>query len=78
MGKRSVQGFGGTVQPEEKTTLEILKCKWENNIKINLEEIGWEGVERIDLAEGRDKWRVHVKAVINLRFPLEAGNFVTR
>jgi hypothetical protein len=45
---------------------------------MNLKEIRWEGVERIDLAQGGEKWRVHVKAVINLWFPLEAGNFVTR
>ena len=51
------------------------KCQ---NIKINLKEIGGGGVERIDLAQGMEKWRVHMKALINLRFPLQAGNFVMR
>ena len=77
-GEEVRTGFWSYVQPEGKKTLGIPKRKWENNIKINLEEIGCEGVERIDLAQGMEKWRVDVKKLINLRFLLEAGNFVTR
>jgi hypothetical protein len=39
------------------------------NIKMDLREIGWDGMNRIDLAQNRDKWRAVVKAVMNLRVP---------
>jgi len=38
---------------------------------------GWEGVEWIRLAQGRDQWRAVVKTVRNLRVPEKAGNFLT-
>jgi hypothetical protein len=38
-----------------------------DNIKINLGEIGWDGVDWTDLAQNRDKWRAFVNAVMNLR-----------
>jgi len=37
------------------------------NIKINLQELGCGGMERIDMAQDRDRWRVLVNAVMNLR-----------
>jgi hypothetical protein len=37
-----------------------------DSIKINLREIGWVGMDRIDLAQDRDQWRVLVNTVINL------------
>jgi hypothetical protein len=40
-----------------------------DNIKINLREIGSDGMDWIDLAEDRDQWRVLVKTVMNLRVP---------
>jgi hypothetical protein len=40
---------------------------WENNIKGDLKEIGFEGVDWIHLAQGRDKWWALVNTVINLR-----------
>jgi hypothetical protein len=39
-----------------------------DNIKIDLREIGWDGMDWIDLAQDRDKWRALVKTVMNLRF----------
>jgi hypothetical protein len=39
-----------------------------DNIKIDLREIGWDGVEWIDLAD-RDQWRALVNTVMNLRVP---------
>jgi hypothetical protein len=40
---------------------------WVANIKINLKEIRWGGMEWIGLAEGRDEWRAPLNTVINLR-----------
>jgi hypothetical protein len=40
-----------------------------DNIKIDLREIGWDDVDWIDLAQGRDQWRILVNTVMNLRVP---------
>jgi hypothetical protein len=39
------------------------------NIKMDLREIGWEGMDWIDLAQDRDQWRAVVNTVMNLRVP---------
>jgi hypothetical protein len=43
------------------------------NIKVDLLEIVWGGVDLIALAKDRDKWRALVNAVMNLRVPSNAG-----
>jgi hypothetical protein len=40
-----------------------------DNIKVDLREIVWDGVDWIDLAEDRDQWRAFVNTVMNLRVP---------
>jgi hypothetical protein len=40
-----------------------------DNIKMGLREIGWDGMDWIDLAQYRDKWRALVNTVMNLRVP---------
>jgi hypothetical protein len=40
-----------------------------HNIKIDLREIGWDGVDWIDLAQDKDQWRALVNTVMNLRVP---------
>jgi hypothetical protein len=45
------------------------KRRWENNIKMDLREVGWDGRDWIDLAQDRDRWRVYVNAVMILRVP---------
>jgi hypothetical protein len=42
--------------------------RWEDTIKMDLQEIG-RGMDRIDLAQDRDRWRALVNAVMNLRVP---------
>jgi hypothetical protein len=45
------------------------KRRWVNNIKMYLGEIGWGGVDWINMAPDRDKWRALVNPVLNLRVP---------
>jgi hypothetical protein len=40
-----------------------------DNIKIDHREIGWDGMDWIDLAEDRDKWRALMNTIVNLRVP---------
>jgi hypothetical protein len=43
--------------------------RWVDNIKMDLTEIGWDGMDWIDLAQDRDRWRALVTTVMNLRVP---------
>jgi hypothetical protein len=43
--------------------------RWVDNAKMNLGEIGWGGMDWIDLAQDSDQWRALVNTVMNLRFP---------
>jgi hypothetical protein len=58
-------------KPEGKRSLGRPRRRWVDNIKMDLEEIGWGGEDWIGLAQDkdkwRDKWRALVKAVMNLR-----------
>jgi hypothetical protein len=56
-------------KPEGKRPLEINRCRWEDNISMDLREIGWGGMDWIDLAQDRDQWRVLVNTVMKLRVP---------
>jgi hypothetical protein len=55
--------------PEGKRSLGRPRRRWVDTIKIDLREIGWEGVDWIDLGQDRDQWRALVKAVMILRVP---------
>ena len=44
---------------------------------MDVKEIGWEGVDWIDLAQDRDKWQAVVNTVKNLQVTSNAGNFLT-
>jgi hypothetical protein len=54
---------------EGKRTLGRLRRRWVDNIRIDLKEIRWGGVDWICLTQDRDKWRALVNAIINLRVP---------
>jgi hypothetical protein len=56
-------------KPEGRRPLGRPRRKWENNIKMDLREVGWRGVDWIDLAQDRDRWRAPLNNVINLWFP---------
>jgi hypothetical protein len=56
-------------KPEGRRPLERPRRRWEDNIKIDLREVGWGGMDWINLAEDRDRWRALVNAVMNLRVP---------
>jgi hypothetical protein len=43
--------------------------RWVDNIKMDLRDIGWDGVDWIDMAQDRDQWRALVNTVLNLRVP---------
>jgi len=53
--------------PEEKTPLVRARHKWEDNIRVDLREVGWENVEWMHLAQGRDQWWNHVNTIMNLQ-----------
>jgi hypothetical protein len=56
-------------KPEGKRPLERRRRRWEDNIKMDLREIGIDGVNWIQLAQDRVLWRACVNTVMNLRFP---------
>jgi hypothetical protein len=45
------------------------RCRWEDNINMNLQEVGWGGMDWIDMAQDRVRWRALVSAVTNLWVP---------
>jgi hypothetical protein len=46
-----------------------LICRWVDNVKIDFREIGWGGVDWIDMAQDRDQWRALVNTALNLQVP---------
>jgi hypothetical protein len=53
-------------KPEGKRTLGRPRSRWEDNIKMDLQQVGW-GMDWIDLAQDRDRWRALVHKVKHLR-----------
>jgi hypothetical protein len=64
---RRIQGFMG--KPEGKRPLGRPRRRWEDNIKMDIQEVGCAVMDWIDLAQDRVRWRVLGNAVMNLRVP---------
>ena len=58
-----------TGKPTGKRPLGWFECRWEDNIRMDLEEIGISAGNWVDSAQDRDYWRALVNAVLNLRVP---------
>jgi len=56
-------------KPEGKRPLERPRCGWEDNIKMDLQEMGCGIMDWIEQAQDRDRWRVLVNVVMNIRVP---------
>jgi hypothetical protein len=65
--RRRIQGLVG--KPEGKRPHVRPRRRWEDNIKMYLQEVGCGGMDWIDLAQDRDRWRTLLNAVMNLRVP---------
>ena len=64
-------------KPEGKRPLGRPRRRWVDNIRMDLQEVVCGYVDWIGLAQDRDRWRTLVSAVMNLRVPWNAGNFLT-
>jgi hypothetical protein len=56
-------------KPEGKRPLERPRHRWEDNIKMDLQEVGWGSGDWMELAQDRDRWRALVGTVRDLRVP---------
>jgi hypothetical protein len=60
-------------KPEGKRPLGRPRCRWVDNIRLDLGKVGWGDVDWIGLAQDRNRWRALVNSVFNLRVPWNAG-----
>jgi hypothetical protein len=56
-------------KPDGKRPLGRPRRRWVNRIKMDLRERGWDGTDRIDLAQDREQWKALVNTIMNLRVP---------
>jgi hypothetical protein len=64
-------------RPEGRRPLGRPRHIWEDNIKMDLQELGWGCMDWFDMTQDRDRWWALVSAVMNRRVPENAGNFLT-
>ena len=56
-------------KPEGKRPLVRLRHRWEDNIKMDLPEVGCQSMDWIDVTQNRDSWRALFNVVMNIRVP---------
>jgi hypothetical protein len=64
-------------KPEGRGPLGRHRHRWENNIKMDFQEVVCGGMDWIYVAQDWDRWRALVNVVKNLRVPYNARNFLT-
>ena len=64
-------------KPEGKRTLGRPRRRWEDNIKMDLQEVGGDDEDWMELAQDRERWQALVSKVMKLRVPQNAWNFLT-
>jgi len=77
MGEGSVCTGFLVGKPEGRRTLGRSRRRWEDNIKMDLQEVECGGVYWIELAQDRDRWRTFVNAAMNFQVPKNEWNFLT-
>ena len=76
---RACGAYGGAVhrvlvgKPEGKRPMGIPRHRWEDNIKMDLQEVGGGFADWMELAQDRDRWQALVSTVMNLRVPKMRG-----
>jgi hypothetical protein len=56
-------------KPEGERPLERPRCRWVDNVRMDLGEVGWGDMDWIGLAQDRNRWRAIVNSVMNFRVP---------
>jgi hypothetical protein len=69
MGKKTGEYRVLVGKPERQRPCGRPRLRWEDNIKIDLQEVRWVGMDWIGLAWDRDKWRALINVAMNLRVP---------
>jgi len=64
-------------KPDGRRPLGRPRHRWEDNFETDLREVGCGGEDWIELAQDRGRWWALVNAVMDLRVPLNVGNFLT-
>jgi hypothetical protein len=65
----TIKSLRSSETPEGKRPFGKPRRRWRDNIKVDFQEVGYEGMDCIDLAEDRDRWRARVNAVMKFRLP---------
>ena len=77
MGERRGEYSVLVGKPEGKRPLGRPRHIWEDNIKIDLQEVGCGGMDWIELVQDTNRWQTLVNAVMNLQVPQNSGSFLT-
>jgi hypothetical protein len=64
-------------KPEGERPLGRPRRRWDDNIKMDLQEVVCRGMDWIEMAQDRDRWPALVNSAMNLRAPLNTENFLT-